>query len=120
MECDFCNKKNDDITVKSETHVSNKFTEKCYGCFKNVCYNCIEPFCDDCNVRTCKKCCYKHNEILCGCYGKCYTCGTHVTRGSKGWPCIICEIDSYVIFNCRNCRQCDNDCNMGKHIKLNK
>lgn len=41
MECDFCNKK---------THVSNKCTEKCYGCFKNVCYNCIEPFCDDCNV----------------------------------------------------------------------
>ena len=64
MECDFCNKKNDDITVKSETHVSNKFTEKCYGCFKNVCYNCMEPFCDDCNTRTCKKCCYKHFEIM--------------------------------------------------------
>ena len=84
MECDFCNKKNnDDINVTSKTHVSNKCTEKCYGCFKNVCYNCIEPFCDDCNVRTCKKCCYKHNEILCGCYGKCYT------RGSKAWPCIM-------------------------------
>ena len=26
--------------------------------------------------------------------------------------CIICEIDSYVIFNC-------SQCNMGKHIKLN-
>jgi hypothetical protein len=51
MECDFCNKKNnDDINVTSKTHVSNKCTEKCYGCFKNVCYNCIEPFCDDCNV----------------------------------------------------------------------
>ena len=94
MECDFCNKKNNETA--SETHVSNKCTEKCYGCFKNVCYNCIEPFCDDCNVRT---------------------CGTHVTRGSNGWPCIICEIDSYVIFNCRNCRQCDNDCNMRKYIK---
>ena len=42
MECDFCNKKNNETA--SETHVSNKCTEKCYGCFKNVCYNCIEPF----------------------------------------------------------------------------
>ena len=111
--CVFCNakyeKNKDDIIDTSKTPICNECTDKCYGCCNIGCYNCMKIFCIDCNVRTCKKC-YDNNGILCGCYGECYTCGKHVSRGSNGWPCIECEKWSYVIFNCRICKKCDINC----------
>ncbi len=51
--------------------------------------------------------CYecRNNEVDCGCYGECYSCGVDVNRGSDGWPCNECEK-----WYCRGCRDCDNPC----------
>ena len=51
----------------------------------------------------CERC--RDSGILCGCYGKCYTCGKDVNRGSEGWPCSDCEK-----WYCDNCRYCNNSC----------
>jgi hypothetical protein len=40
---------------------------------------------------------------MCDCFGKCYTCGTDVSRGS-GWPCGECGI-----WNCRDCKKSDKN-----------
>jgi hypothetical protein len=51
--------------------------------------------------------CYecRNNEVDCGCYGECYSCGVDVNRGSEGWPCGECEK-----WYCHGCRQGDNPC----------
>jgi hypothetical protein len=47
--------------------------------------------------------CSDVDDGMCDCYGKCYTCGTDVSRGS-GWPCSECRI-----WNCRDCKKNDKN-----------
>ena len=50
--------------------------------------------------------CEGDDNYLCGCYGKCYTCGVDVNRGEHGWPC-------------SDCKQwyCSNECHIGCNVE---
>lgn len=80
-----------------------KCTLKCDACEVRGCRECVEFVCCDCGYNMCYEC--RNNEVDCGCYGKCYSCGVDVNRGSDGWPCGECEK-----WYCRGCRDCDNPC----------
>lgn len=76
------------------------------------CFNCnayderMETVCSDCSVALCSKC-ECDDDVLCGCYGKCYSCNCHVNRGSDGWPCMDCR--EWLCNDCKNsseCRRC--------------
>ena len=49
--------------------------------------------------------CRNNDNIDCGCYGHCYSCGDDIDRGGDGWSCGECEK-----WYCRYCRKCDNPC----------
>jgi hypothetical protein len=80
-----------------------KCTRKCDACEERGCKECVEFACCDCDYNMCYEC--RNNEVDCGCYGECYSCGVDVDRGSDGWPCGECEK-----WYCRGCRDCDNPC----------
>jgi hypothetical protein len=80
-----------------------KCTRKCDACEERGCKECVEFACCDCDYNMCYQC--RNNEVDCGCYGECYSCGVDVNRGSDGWPCGECEK-----WYCRGCRDCDNPC----------
>jgi hypothetical protein len=80
-----------------------KCTRKCDACEERGCKECVEFACCDCGYNMCYEC--RNNEVDCGCYGECYSCGVDVDRGSDGWPCGECEK-----WYCRGCRDCDNPC----------
>ncbi len=80
-----------------------KCTRKCDACEERGCKECVEFVCCDCDYNMCYEC--RNNEVDCGCYGECYSCGVDVNRGSDGWPCGECEK-----WYCRGCRDCDNPC----------
>jgi hypothetical protein len=80
-----------------------KCTLKCDACEERGCKDCVEFVCCDCSYNMCYQCI--NNEIDCGCYGHCYSCGVDVNRGSEGWPCGECEK-----WYCNGCRQGDNSC----------
>jgi hypothetical protein len=78
-------------------------TRKCWHCEVRGCRDCVNTVCCDCGVSMCDDC--RNSDILCGCYGECYSCGREVDRGSDGWPCDDCDK-----WYCRGCRYGDNDC----------
>ena len=78
-------------------------TRKCWYCELRGCEDCVKIVCCDCSVRMCTEC--ANSDVLCGCYGKCYSCGCDVDRGSDGWPCGECDK-----WFCGDCRYCDNEC----------
>ena len=80
-----------------------KCTLKCDACGERGCKECVEFVCCDCGYNMCYQC--RNNEVDCGCYGECYSCGVDVNRGSDGWPCGECEK-----WYCQGCRDCDNPC----------
>ena len=80
-----------------------KCTLKCDACEERGCRECVEFVCCDCGYNMCYEC--RNNEVDCGCYGECYSCGVDIDRGSDGWPCGECEK-----WYCRGCRDCDNPC----------
>jgi hypothetical protein len=80
-----------------------KCTRKCDACEERGCKECVEFACCDCDYNMCYQC--RNNEVDCGCYGECYSCGVDIDRGSDGWPCGECEK-----WYCRGCRDCDNPC----------
>ena len=60
-------------------------TYTCDRCKVGGCSQCIKTECCDCSIQLCRKC-SDVDDLMCDCFGKCYTCGTDVSRGS-GWPC---------------------------------
>jgi hypothetical protein len=80
-----------------------KCTRKCDACEERGCKECVTFACCDCDYNMCYEC--RNNEVDCGCYGHCYSCGTDIDRGSDGWPCGECEK-----WYCHGCRDCDNSC----------
>ena len=65
-------------------------TYTCDRCKVGGCSQCIKTECCDCSIQLCRKC-SDVDDLMCDCFGKCYTCGTDVSRGS-GWPCNECRI----------------------------
>lgn len=108
---DLCYSDDDKSASKSEItlYFCKRCTYKCYSCDIIGCKNCIDTVCCDCCVSMCEKC-RNNGDSLCGCYGKCYTCGRDVNRGSEGWPCYECKK-----WYCGDCRYFDentcSDCN---------
>jgi hypothetical protein len=92
---------NDPLTAKS--FYCRSCTRKCWHCEVRGCRDCVNTVCCDCSVSMCDDC--RNSDILCGCYGECYSCGREVDRGSDGWPCDDCDK-----WYCRGCRYGDNDC----------
>ena len=80
-----------------------KCTLKCDACEERGCRECVEFVCCDCGYNMCYEC--RNNEVDCGCYGECYSCGVDINRGSEGWPCGECEK-----WYCRGCIRGDNPC----------
>ena len=116
IRCEFCNindesddnDEDDDVSVDSwdgkKKHLfCKKCTRMCDACEIRGCKECVEFACCDCGYNMCIEC--RNNEVDCGCYGKCYSCGDDVNRGSEGWPCGECEK-----WYCRGCRRGDNPC----------
>jgi hypothetical protein len=129
IRCELCNIDEDDDSNAAENENENeteevsvdswdgkikhlfckKCTLKCDACEVRGCTECVEfAVCCDCSYNMCIEC--RNNEVDCGCYGECYTCGSDVNRGSDGWPCNECDK-----WYCRYCRYtgentCD-DCN---------
>ena len=74
------------------------------------CFNCnvydkeMETVCSDCSATLCIKC-EIDDDVLCGCYGKCDSCGCDVNRGSDGWPCMDCR--EWLCNGCKNSSECD-------------
>ena len=91
----------DPLTAKS--FYCRSCTRKCWHCEVRGCRDCVNTVCCDCSVSMCDDC--RNSDILCGCYGECYSCGREVDRGSDGWPCDDCDK-----WYCRGCRYGDNDC----------
>ena len=83
---------------------------ECYSCKESGCDKCIKVVCCDCCVKMCSNCTYD-DDILCGCYGNCYTCDTEVNRGEHGWPCSTCHkwFCSLVCRSKNNCIDCQED-----------
>ena len=115
IRCEFCNI-NDESEDETDEAVSvdswdgkikhlfcKKCTLKCDACEVRGCKECVEFACCDCGYNMCYEC--RNNEIDCGCYGHCCSCGVDVNRGSEGWPCGECDK-----WYCHGCRQCDNPC----------
>lgn len=82
---------------------TEKGSIKCYGCKTSGCNECIETVCCDCCESMCKYC-RGNDDILCGCYGNCSSCGTAVNRGSNGWPCHKCK--KWYCEECRKISKC--------------
>jgi len=80
-----------------------KCTLKCDACDVRGCKECVEFVCCDCGYDMCYEC--RNNEVDCGCYGECFSCGRDVNRGSDGWPCDECKL-----WYCNDCRKYDNSC----------
>ena len=96
-------------TVVSETDVileqpllCKNCTIICDRCKVGGCSECVKTECCDCSIQLCIKC-SDVDDLMCDCFGKCYTCGTDVSRGS-GWPCGECGI-----WNCRDCKKSDKN-----------
>ena len=93
--------------IKCESCESNTTLEHviaCDRCNVSGCYECVKTECCDCSIEMCRKC-SDVDDLMCDCFGKCYTCGTDVSRGS-GWPCNECRI-----WNCSDCKKLDkNNC----------
>lgn len=99
IPCDLC----------GEDEISPLFCKECTlwcdACEKAQGYKkCIKKVCWDCDYNMCYEC-QNTDNIMCGCFGECYTCGRDVDRGSDGWPCLECGK-----WYCRRCRRCDNPC----------
>ena len=77
-------------------------TYTCDRCKVGGCSECVKTECCDCSIQLCRKC-SDVDDLMCDCFGKCYTCGTDVSRGS-GWPCGECGI-----WNCRDCKISDKN-----------
>jgi hypothetical protein len=115
IRCELCNREDedpseadDDASVdtwdgKIKHLFCKKCTRKCDACDERGCKECVEFACCDCGYNMCYEC--RNNEVDCGCYGECYSCGVDVDRGSDGWPCGECEK-----WYCHGCRQGDNPC----------
>ena len=80
-----------------------KCTLKCEACAVRGCKECVEFVCCDCGYNMCYEC--RNNEVDCGCYGHCCSCGVDVNRGSDGWPCGECDK-----WYCGGCIRGDNPC----------
>lgn len=79
-------------------------TLTCNTCELIGCKKCVEEkVCWECDYNMCNNCIYTDN-IMCGCFGECYSCGKDVDRGSDGWPCLGCYK-----WYCCNCRECENN-----------
>jgi hypothetical protein len=107
FHCRWCDKWEEDDTSDDDCEKKSFYcrfcTRKCWNCKVRGCEECVDVVCCDCSVRMCGDC--RNSDILCGCYGSCYTCGRDVNRGSEGWPCNDCEK-----WYCDSCRYDDNDC----------
>ena len=116
IRCEFCNIDEDDSSESDAEAVSvdswdgkikhlfcKKCTLKCDACEVRGCKECVTFACCDCGYNMCNEC--RNNEVDCGCYGECYSCGVDINRGSEGWPCGECEK-----WYCHGCRQGDNPC----------
>ena len=77
-------------------------TYTCDRCKVGGCSKCIKTECCDCSIQMCRAC-SDIDDGMCDCFGKCYTCGTDVSRGS-GWPCGECGI-----WNCSDCKKSDKN-----------
>lgn len=90
----------------------------CFHCKKSGCDKCIPTVCCDCCVSMCSKCEGRPN-ILCGCYGRCTSCGVRVNRGEHGWPCNRC--DEWLCDDCGscscNCAECETGDSTCFHCK---
>ena len=85
-----------------ETNITLENVIACDRCKVSGCYECVKTECCDCSIEMCRKC-IDVDDLMCDCFGKCYTCGTDVSRGS-GWPCNECRI-----WNCRDCKTSVNN-----------
>ena len=115
IRCELCNREDEDPSEEDDDasvdtwdgkikHLfCKKCSRKCDACDERGCKECVEFACCDCDYNMCYQC--RNNEVDCGCYGECYSCGVDVDRGSDGWPCGECEK-----WYCRGCRQGDNPC----------
>ena len=115
IRCELCNKEDedpseaeDDVSVdiwdgKIKHLFCTKCTLKCDACEVRGCKECVEFVCCDCGYDMCYECI--NNEVDCGCYSECYSCGVDINRGSEGWPCGECYK-----WYCHSCRQSDNPC----------
>lgn len=114
VSCEICNREdeeeedevsNEDMPkLKKQPLFCKRCTDTCENCKVRGCNKCVKSVCCDCSVSMCEDC-RDRNDIMCGCYGNCYTCGTEVNRGSEGWPCGECGI-----WYCDDCRRGDNPC----------
>ena len=119
IRCKLCNINDEDEVASLEEDNDNRSVDswdgkikhlfcknctlKCHACEERGCKDCVEFACCDCGYNMCYEC--RNNEVDCGCYGNCYSCGTDINRGSEGWPCGECEK-----WYCVGCSQCDNSC----------
>jgi hypothetical protein len=121
IRCELCNREDDEEEEDEDDASANEIVErdswdgkikhlfckkctlKCHACEERGCNECVEFACCDCGYNMCYEC--RNNEVDCGCYGECYSCGVDVNRGSEGWPCGECEK-----WYCHGCRQGDNPC----------
>jgi hypothetical protein len=101
IPCDLCG--NDYDEDKISPLFCKKCTRWCDACEEvQGCKECVIFTCCDCGYYMCYEC--RNNEVDCGCYGECYSCGVDVNRGSEGWPCGECEK-----WYCHYCRESDNN-----------
>lgn len=77
--------------------------ENCFGCKKSGCEECLNMVCCDCGVYLCEVC-KDNDDIWCGCYGNCTSCGDDVDRGGDGWPCSQCK--QWLCEKCRGSKKC--------------
>ena len=95
--------------AKPEDCKDCKTNEKriCFHCKRSGCTTCMKTVCGDCDVRMCNQC-KDDDNVMCGCYGECTSCGKNVDRGEDGWPCSTCK--QWLCGKCRpknkGCKEC--------------
>lgn len=95
--------KQDNQTVECVCGKQTDTIETCFGCKKSGCEECLNMVCCDCCVYLCEVC-KDNNDIWCGCYGNCTSCGDDVDRGGDGWPCSQCK--QWLCEKCRGSKKC--------------
>lgn len=107
IPCELCDVENENNSYDEDIIYPlfcENCTNTCNACEVIGCKKCVEFACCDCGYDMCYNC-RNYDNIKCGCYGNCYTCGIDINRGYEGWPCRECDK-----WYCDNCREGNNPC----------
>ena len=108
IPCNLCDREDDYNEGKISPLFCKECTLYCDACEEvQGCKKCVQYVCCDCHYNMCYEC-RNNDDIICGCFGECYSCGRDVNRDLDGRPCNECE--KWYCYNCCPTSNCCKEC----------